>query len=144
MSENVPSEFDDFLSEPRNAILCISRGESDVLEAPHATPVWFDYSAGFFRVSITRRRVKYRLLQAQPLVTLVIDDASSYRTVVISGRAEIIEDESSLLTLRKKLHAKYEFGDGLLSDDELLRSLREEGRVVVSITPEDVLSWAGG
>lgn len=144
MSENVPSEFDDFLNEPRNGILCISRGESDALEAPHATPVWFDYSDGFFRVSITRRRVKYRLLQAQPVVTLVIDDASSYRTVVITGRAEIIEDENELLTLRKRLHEKYEFGDRLLPDDELLHSLREEGRVVVSITPENVLSWAGG
>ena len=68
MAERVPPEFDDFLAEPHNAILCIPRaadgGEGQ--DAPHATPVWFDYSGGRFRVSITRTRVKYRLLQDAP------------------------------------------------------------------------------
>ncbi len=148
MAERVPPEFDDFLAEPHNAILCIPRGaeEGDGQEAPHATPVWFDYSEGRFRISITRTRVKYRLLQDERQVTLVIDDARTYRTVVVSGQAEILDDDASLIGLRARLYAKYrrDFGDAELSDEELLRGLREEGRVVVSITPEQVLSWAGG
>jgi PPOX class probable F420-dependent enzyme len=144
--EQVPPEFDDFLAESRNAILCIPRGVGAAQEAPHATPVWFDYAGGRFQISITRRRVKYRLLQDAPQVTLVVDDAPSYRTVVVSGPAEILDDDASLLALRKRLRAKYgyDFGESELSDDEVLRSLRDEGRVVVSITPEQVLSWAGG
>ncbi len=143
MPQSVPPEFDDFLAEPRNAILCIPRGAEG---APHATPVWFDYADGRFQISITRLRVKYRLLQDAPLVTLVVDDAPSYRTVVVSGSAEILDDDASLLGLRKRLRTKYhhDFGESSLSDDEVLRGLREEGRVVVSITPEQVLSWAGG
>ena len=79
-------------------------------------------------------------------VTLVVDDAPSYRTVVVSGPAEILDDDASLLGLRARLRTKYryDFGESSRSDDEVLRSLREEGRVVVSITPEQVLSWAGG
>ena len=148
MAERVPPEFDDFLAEPHNAILCIPRGsaEGGGPEAPHATPVWFDYSGGRFRISITRRRVKYRLLQAAPRVTLVVDDAPTYRTVVVSGRAEIMEDDASLLDLRARLYAKYrrDFGEAKPDAGELLRGLREEGRVVVAITPQQVLSWAGG
>ena len=143
MTATVPPEFDDFLAEPRNAVLCIPRGPDG---APHGTPVWFDYADGRFDVSITRLRVKYRLLQGSPLVTLVVDDAPTYRTVVVSGRAEILDDDASLLALRKRLRAKYgyDFGESEMSDDEMLRDLRREQRVVVSITPEQVLSWAGG
>ncbi|MYA18787.1 MAG: hypothetical protein F4Z25_00590 [Chloroflexi bacterium] len=148
MSERVPAEFDDFLAEPHNAILCIPRAaeEGADQDAPHATPVWFDYSGGRFRISITRRRVKYRLLQEAPRVTLVIDDAPTYRTVVVSGPAEILDDDDSLLDLRARLYAKYrrDFGESGQQEAQLLRSLREEGRVVVAITPEQVLSWAGG
>ena len=148
MAEQVPPEFDDFLAEPHNAILCIPRDaeEGAGQDAPHATPVWFDYSEGRFRISITRTRVKYRLLQEAPRVTLVIDDAPTYRTVVVSGSAEILDDDDSLLRLRARLYAKYrrDFGRPEASDEELLSGLREEGRVVVSITPEQVLSWAGG
>ena len=74
----VPPEFDAFLAEPRNAIMCIARGPG---RPPHATPVWFEYRDGVFRISITRTRVKYRLLLDAPNVTLVIDDPVTYGTV---------------------------------------------------------------
>jgi len=141
--------------------------------------VFFDYRGGAFRVSITRTRVKYRLLLEAPQVTLVVDDAPMhrtlvvddapihralaadgapmhralvaddapiYRTVVVSGRAEIHDDDASLLALSRSLRAKYGSGTEALEDgdDELLRALHEEQRVVAAITPEQVLSWAGG
>ena len=107
--------------------------------------MFFDYLDGAFHVSITRTRVKYRLLQGAPQVTLVVDDAPTYRTVVVSGHAEIRDDDASLLALSRSLRAKYGSGEGSEhSDEELLRGLREEQRVVVAITPEQVLSWAGG
>ena len=40
-------------------------------------------------------------------MTLVIDDAPTYRTVVVSGEAEILDDDASLLDLRARLYAKY-------------------------------------
>ena len=116
--------------------------------------MFFDYLDGAFRVSITRTRVKYRLLQEAPQVTLVVDDAPTYRTVVVSGRAEIQDDDAALLALSRSLRAKYGYAsedgaedgaeDGEQGDAELLHALHEEQRVVVVITPEQVLSWAGG
>ena len=107
--------------------------------------MFFDYLEGVFHVSITRTRVKYRLLQEAPQVTLVVDDAPTYRTVIVSGRAEIRDDDAALLALSRSLRAKYGSGEGSEhSDEELLRALHAEQRVVVVISPEQVLSWAGG
>ena len=131
----VPPEFDAFLAEPRNAIMCIARGPG---RPPHATPVWFEYRDGVFRISITRTRVKYRLLLDAPNVTLVIDDPVTYGTVIVSGPA-------ALVALRKALRAKYGDvpGADAETDGELARALLEEERVVIVVEPEQVLSWAG-
>ena len=139
----VPEKFDAFLAEPRNAIMCIARGPG---RPPHATPVWFEYRDGVFRISITRTRVKYRLLRDAPNVTLVVDDPVTYGTVIVSGHAAIVDDDASLVALRKALRAKYGDGPGADadSDEELARALREEERVVIVVEPEQVLSWAGG
>ena len=108
--------------------------------------MWFEYRDGVFRVSITRTRVKYRLLLDAPNVTLVIDDPATYHTVIVAGRASIVDDDASLVALRRALRAKY--GDDTPADaardEDLARALREEERVVIVIEPEQVLSWAGG
>ncbi len=139
----VPPEFDAFLAEPRNAIMCIARGTG---RPPHATPVWFEYRDGVFRISITRTRVKYRLLLDAPNVTLVVDDPVTYGTVIVSGHAAIVDDDASLVALRKALRAKYGGvpGADAETDEELARALRGEERVVIVVEPEQVLSWAGG
>lgn len=143
MTAQPPSEFDAFLAEPRNAILCIPRGEEGgVPRPPHATPVWFRYQQGRFDLSITRSRVKYRLLQAAPRVTLVIDDHAPPRSVIVEGEAVITEDGEALVALSRHLSAKYGRGDSGRTDEELLAALQAEGRVMVSITPTKVLSWA--
>ncbi len=136
----VPEAFDAFLHEPRNAIMCIARGPG---RPPHATPVWYEYRDGAFRISITRTRVKYRLLLDAPNVTLVIDDPATFRTVIVSGQAAIVDDDASLVALRKALRAKYGDvpGADAETDEELARALREEERVVIVVEPERVLSW---
>lgn len=136
----VPPAFDTFLAEPRNAIMCIARGPG---RAPHATPVWYEYRDGAFRISITRTRVKYRLLLDAPSVTLVMDDPATYQTVIVSGRAEVVDDDASLVALRRALLAKYGDypGPEAGADEEVARALREEERVVIVVEPEQVLAW---
>lgn len=129
-----------FLVERRNALLCIARGEG---RPPYTTPVWFRFEDGVFAISITRTRVKYRLLRDSPEVSLVIDDATGYRTVIVEGRAEITDDDASLLALLRALLAKYSERGGSGRDEEVLRLLHEEERVVVTVTPERVLAWMG-
>ena len=139
MAATIPEQFDGFLAERRNAIFCVGRGPD---RPPHATPVWFNYEGGRFEVSITRTRAKYRHLQRAPEVTLVIDDPATFRTVIVEGRAEVTDDDASLLALTKKLRAKHGPDEPPPSDEALLRGLRKEQRVVVTVAPEKVLSWA--
>ncbi len=139
MAATIPEQFNAFLAEPRNAIICISRGAD---RPPHATPVWFNYEQGRFEISITRTRAKYRHLQRAPEVTLVIDDPMGFKTVIVEGQAVVTDDDASLLALAKKLRAKHRQGQPASSDEEVLRGLRAEERVVVTVEPEKVLSWA--
>jgi len=135
----IPDQFNAFLAEPRTAVMCVARAEG---RPPHATPVWFNYEGGRFEVSITRSRAKYRFLSRSPEVTLVIDDPMGYRTVIVEGRCRFVDDDASLLALAKKLRGKYRSRQPSPTDDEILRGLRAEGRVVAIVEPEKVISWA--
>ncbi len=139
MTAEISPELESFLAEPRNGILCINRGEG---RAPHATPVWFHYAAGRIYISITRTRVKYRLLQQSPEVSLVIDDSHAYRTAIIEGRAEFADDDETLVAVVRTLRTKYGH-DTPSSDADFLSDLRSEERVIVSLGVERVLSWMG-
>jgi PPOX class probable F420-dependent enzyme len=139
VTDELSPDLEAFLHEPRNAILCINRGDG---RAPHATPVWFQYSSGRIYISITRTRVKYRLLREAPEVSLVIDDSEAYRTVVIEGRARFEEDDATLLAVVRALREKYGYGFHA-SDAGLLRDLHSEERVIVSFGIDRLLSWLG-
>ncbi len=135
----VPEQFAQFLAEPRTGILSVARGEG---RPPHATPVWFHFTGVQFEVSITRNRTKFRHLQRHPAVSLVIDDPMAWRTVIIEGTARILDDDASLLETARALRTKYRQGSPMTPDEEILRGLRAEERVVIAITPEHVVSWA--
>lgn len=135
----IPEQFHAFLAEPRTAVLSIGRGAD---RPPHATPVWFNFEGGRFELSITRTRAKYRHLRRSPEVSLVIDDPMGFKTVIVEGRAEVTEDDASLLALAKKLRGKHRVGQPTPPDDEILRGLRSEQRVVVTVVPEKIVSWA--
>ena len=139
MAETIPEQFNAFLAEPRNALICISRGAA---RPPHATPVWFNYEHGRFEISIMRTRAKYGHLQRRPQVTLVIDDPMGFKTVIVEGPAVVTNDDDSLLALAKKLRAKHRAGQPQPPDEEILRGLLAEQRVVVTVEPESVVSWA--
>ncbi len=135
----VPEQFAQFLAEPRTGILSVARGDG---RAPHATPVWFHYTGARFEVSITRNRTKFRHLERRPAVSLVIDDPMAWRTVIVEGVASIVDDDASLLATARALRTKYRQGSPMTPDDEILRGLRAEERVVVVIEPGHVMSWA--
>lgn len=135
----VPAEFNAFLAEPRNAILSVSRGDG---RPPHATPVWFIYERGHFRISITRTRLKYRLIERRPAISLVIDDSARFRTVVVEGTARFSDSDGELIALAGQLQAKYRGRQPQPDDAELLRGLRAEERVVLTLEPEHVMSWS--
>ena len=83
-----PSRLEAFLAEPRNVIVAGIRKDG----RPHLSPNWFFWDGDKFYVSTTRNRVKYRVFRRDPRVELIIDDATGFRYVVVSGTVEIRED----------------------------------------------------
>jgi nitroimidazol reductase NimA-like FMN-containing flavoprotein (pyridoxamine 5'-phosphate oxidase superfamily) len=126
------------LAEANDAIIAVSRGAG---EAPHVTPVWYVYGDGRFYVSITRNTVKYRLMQREPHIALVVDDPVEYRCVTVEAPARFRDDDAWLVRMAREVNAKYRPEVALPSDAELLASRRAEDRVVLVLEPEVVRVW---
>lgn len=125
-----------FLAEPRNVIVAGSRQDG----RPHISPNWFYWDGERFYVSTTRHRVKYRIFRRDPRAELLIDDSTSFRAVLVPATAEVREDLAAELPRFQAIRHKQ--GVAVPSDEEFLRALAEEGRVLLAFTPDrPVESW---
>src|SRR5271169_3706116 len=97
-----------FLAEPRNVVVAGIRRDG----RPHLSPNWFYWDGDLFYVSTTRGRVKYAIFRRDPRAQLLIDDPTGFRAVLVPATVEILEDQ------------------------ENLRALAAEGRVLLAITPD--------
>lgn len=132
-------EIEAFLGEARNIMVAAIRQDG----RPQMTPNWFLWQDDALYISTTKTRAKYRNLRRDPRVQLALDDPLSFRTVVIDGRAEILEDIDQFLPYVRAIRAKY---SGQTADDAQLREgLVREQRVMLKITPDKSmdqwLSW---
>jgi PPOX class probable F420-dependent enzyme len=101
---------------------------------PHLSPNWFHFDGERFYVSTTRARVKYTIFRRDPRVQLAFDDSTGHRTVLVSGTVEIREDVARELPRFRAIRDKH--GVATPSDEEFVKALTEEGRVLLSITPD--------
>jgi PPOX class probable F420-dependent enzyme len=123
-------KVDAFLAEPRNVIVAGIRKDG----RPHLSPNWFYWDGESFYVSTTRSRVKYAIFKRDPRAQLAIDDSTGFRTILVSATVEIREDISAQLQYFRAIREKH--GRAIPDDDEHLRALTAEGRVLLAITPD--------
>jgi PPOX class probable F420-dependent enzyme len=119
-----------FLAEPRNVVLAGIRHDG----RPHLSPNWFYWDGERFYVSTTRDRVKYAIFRRDPRATLLIDDPVGFRAVLVPATVEIREDIAAELPRFRAIREKH--GLRIPDDQEHLRALAEEGRVLLAITPD--------
>ena len=119
-----------FLAEPRNIMVGAVRRDG----RPQITPNWFSWDGARFYVSTTRSRQKYRNFRRDPRVQLVLDDSTAFRTVLIDGTVETLEDLEAALPHFKRIREKH--GRAATDDQQMLDGLRREGRVLLAITPD--------
>ena len=125
-------EINSFLSERRNVVLgTVRKGGS-----PQLNPMWFDWTGEVFYISTTRTRFKYNSIKRDPRVTLCIDDATGFKSVIVEGRAEIIED--NIWDITQRIVEKYV--DKAQVEARMAR-IRTEPRVILAIRPEKWISW---
>jgi PPOX class probable F420-dependent enzyme len=118
-----------FLAEPRNVIVAGIRRDG----SPHLTPNWFYWDGQRFYVSTTRGRAKYAIFRRDNRTQLVVDDCTGYRAVLVRGTVEIREDIAAELSRFRAIREKH--GVAVPGDEEQLRALTQEGRVLLAITP---------
>jgi PPOX class probable F420-dependent enzyme len=119
-----------FLAEPRNVIVAGIRRDG----RPHLSPNWFYWDGQRFYVSTTRGRVKYAIFRRDPRAQLLIDDPTGFRAVVVPATVEIREDLDRELPRFRAIREKH--GLAVPGDDEHLRALAAEGRVLLAFTPD--------
>ena len=99
--------------------------------APRVSPVWFRWNGTHLLVSHTRRREKYRDIQANPRVALsILDPDDRLRYLEVRGVVEAITDDADL-DFYRSLREHY-------GAEHALRHPSE--RVVLHIRP---LEWRG-
>jgi PPOX class probable F420-dependent enzyme len=119
-----------FLAEPRNIIVAGIRRDG----RPQLSPNWFYWDGERFYVSTTRDRAKYAIFRRDPRAQLLIDDPVGFRAVLVPATVEIREDLAAELPRFRAIREKY--GLAVPADDEHLRALTAEGRVLLAITPD--------
>jgi PPOX class probable F420-dependent enzyme len=123
-----------FLAEPRNVVVAGIRRDG----RPHLSPNWFYWDGQRFYVSTTRGRVKYAIFRLDPRAQLLVDDSTGFRAVLVLATVQIREDIAAELPRFRAIREKY--GVAIPGDDEHLRALTAEGRVLLAITPDRPLS----
>jgi PPOX class probable F420-dependent enzyme len=119
-----------FLAERRNVVVAGIRRDG----RPHLSPNWFFWDGQRFYVSTTRSRVKYAIFRRDPRAQLLIDDAAGFRAVLVPATVEIREDIAAELPRFRAIREKHAMA--VPDDDEHLRALAAEGRVLLAITPD--------
>jgi PPOX class probable F420-dependent enzyme len=100
--------------------------------SPHVTPVWVDSDGEAVVFNTAKGRIKHRNLVRDPRIAIsVTDKQNDYRTVVIRGRAEFV-DEGADANI-DKMAKKY------LDADSYPNRREGEQRVIVRVVPEQIL-----
>jgi len=123
-----------FLSGKHNAILATIKKDG----GPQLTPVWYRWDGEQFWVSITKDRAKYTNIKRDARISLCIDDAATYTTVIATGKARLTEENLWADTL--KIVERYR---GPEQGAAYVKSMQDkkEPRVLIVLKPEKVISW---
>ena len=119
-----------FLAEPRNVVVAGIRRDG----SPQVSPNWFYWDGQRFYVSTTRHRAKYAIFRRDSRAQLLVDDSTGFRAVLVRATAEIREDLAAELPRFRAIREKH--GWSVPSDEEQLRALTGEGRVLLAFTPD--------
>jgi len=140
MAPPVPSEqINAFLSNPslRDAILAVNRPKG----GPQLTPVWFIWDGEGFWLSIRNHSAKYRYMQRDHDISVLVDEPASARYVLVYGRAEFIGENLRAHPVLRSMLEKYNVSNEEM--EEGLDELSSPERVLVRLRPQKMLTRLG-
>jgi len=89
-------------------------------------------------VSTTKQRAKYKNIVHDPRVSLCIDDAEHFTTVIASGKARLTEE--NLWADTQKIAERYRGPEQAATDIKRMQE-HKESRVLIVLKPRQVISW---
>jgi PPOX class probable F420-dependent enzyme len=129
-----PDELEPFLHEPRVAVLSTVGADG----TPLPTPIWYEYRDGKFLMSTGKKSQKAKNIQANPRVSLCIDERSMpYKGVAALGTATISDEDVA--------ETMYRIFGGYVPEavaKQMADSyLRQQPNVIISVFPLKFISW---
>jgi PPOX class probable F420-dependent enzyme len=126
------AEVSAFLDERHTLVLTTLRGDG----TPHMTTVWYRWDGDAFWISTNRDRVKYRHIERDPRVGVLVDAPERETAVSASGRAVAAATDDDAYDGALAIVSRY-------VDDAAayLRKRSGEPRVLLRIKPDTLMSW---
>jgi PPOX class probable F420-dependent enzyme len=127
--------LDEFLNEPRNAIVATIRKSG----SPQLSPVWYLYENNKFYFPVLTDSLKYKNLKRDPRVSICVDGAyPDQRAVMVNGTADFIEDKREAELYLRICRRYYEAEEDNPQGSETFHTW---GTVAVAVvTPHRILS----
>lgn len=98
MTTTIPADLSDLLTEPHFASLGTIRPDGAV----QVNPMWFEFDGETIRFTHTSKRAKFRNLQLNPAMTvMILDPANPFRYLEVRGRlVDVIADPDGAFYVR--------------------------------------------
>lgn len=129
------AQIESFIQTPRYAVF----GTNSTGGPPQLTTVWFLYEQGFAYIGIERSSIKYRNIEKNPSVSMCIDgEHPDGHTVVIYGRAEVLETGSTTDEILWRLTRRYHDSDK--DTHQYQESVKELDLVLVKVIPQKIVA----
>jgi nitroimidazol reductase NimA-like FMN-containing flavoprotein (pyridoxamine 5'-phosphate oxidase superfamily) len=111
----------------------------------HITPIWYLWESGRFYHTLGAGRRHLRNLRADNHATICVDQdprldeglQAGARAIVCFGTAELSTDAGLIRDVSERILVRYLGPDAT----EYLEPIMAEGRTIVTITPQDWLTW---
>lgn len=131
-----PEQVDEFLSEPRNAVMGTVRKDG----SPQLSAIWFIYRAGKLYSNMYRSSAKYFNIRRDPRVVVCVNAAhSDARSVTIYGTAELIGEGTELFDWVDREMA-LQYHPTVEAAEAYLEGVDNEGISAVVVTPYKIIS----
>lgn len=126
------AEIDGFLGERHTLVIGTLRRDG----RPQLSTVWYRWDGVAFWIATNRTRAKFRNIERDPRVTVLVDAPARESSVTGYGLAEMVAEDEAAFDGALAIVARY-------VDDAraYLEQRRDDARVLVRIEPREVLSW---
>jgi hypothetical protein len=125
--------IDALLRQPHIAVVAVTAPDG----SPHAVPTWYEYRGGEVVFQTGANAFKYKCLQRDPRVTLVVDTKRPpYKCVILKGRVTMTHQTDDARVRRMAIAYL-----GKRSGEAYARSLKGDIVVVARFKPAHIISW---